>query len=163
MLFAKLNELSILPELHPSLLLYVTSLFLAGDLPMWLSHGFKFLLSLWNPPPDPSAFEQSSLSFALKLHLCLSDTGWAGWKLIGLPLVFRSTVRPDLRLVDNHREEFLAALKRGRKLGPSADVDPVLLSEVTYSHATRRHRQQMRCGESADSFCVLIRYSRFSD
>jgi len=138
MLFAKLNELSILPELHPSLLLYVTSLFLAGDLPMWLSHGFKFLLSLWNPPPDPSAFEQSSLSFALKLHLCLSDTGWAGWKLIGLPLVFRSTVRPDLRLVDNHREEFLAALKRGRKLGPSADVDPVLLSEVTQLEGTDR-------------------------
>lgn len=138
MLFAKLNELSILPELHPSLLLYVTSLFLAGDLPMWLSHGFKFLLSLWNPPPDPSAFEQSSLSFALKLHLCLSDTGWAGWKLIGLPLVFRSTVRPDLRLVDNHREEFLAVLKRGRKLGPSADVDPVLLSEVTQLEGTDR-------------------------
>jgi U3 small nucleolar RNA-associated protein 20 len=127
-LFAGLDALPILPELQSSLLLYITSLFLAGDMSMWLGHGLKFLQTLWKPPSDPSAFEKSSLSFALKLHLCLADAGWAGWKLIGLPLVFRSTVKPDLQLMDSHRRElisFVAALKRGRKLVPSADVDPV--------------------------------------
>jgi U3 small nucleolar RNA-associated protein 20 len=94
---------------------------------MWLDHGFKFLQNLWSPPSD-SSFNQSSLSFALNLHLCLADAGWAGWKLIGLPLVLRSTIKPGLQLMDSQGGElihFVAALKRGRKLGPSSDIDPV--------------------------------------
>ena len=96
---------------------------------MWLSHGVKYLQSLWNPAAG--SFHQSSLSFALKLHLCLADAGWAGWKLIGLPVVFRSTIKPELGLIDGHRRElisFVAALKRGRKMGP--EVDPIWRRKV---------------------------------
>ena len=95
---------------------------------MWLSHGFKFLQSLWSPPSGSSGFERSLLSFALKLHLCLAEAGWAGWKLIGLPLVFRLSIKSDLQLIDNNRGElvsFAAALKRGRKLGTSVDIDTI--------------------------------------
>lgn len=95
---------------------------------MWLGHGLKFLQNLWNPLPDSSAFEPSSLSFALKLQLCLSEAGWAGWKPIGLPLVFRSTIKPELQLIDCHGGElisFIAALKRGRKLGSCTEIDLV--------------------------------------
>lgn len=62
---------------------------------MWLGHGLEFLQGLWTRPSDSVTFERSPLSFALKLHLCLADAGWAGWKPVGLPLILRSTIKPD--------------------------------------------------------------------
>ena len=100
---------------------------------MWLSHGVKHLQSLWYPAAGSSTFQQSSLFFALKLHLCLADAGWAGWKLIGLPVVLRSTIKPELRLIDDHRCElisFVAALKRGRKMGP--EIDPIWKKKIEH-------------------------------
>lgn len=156
-LFAELNTLSIQPELHSSLLLYITSLFLAGDMSMWLGHGLKFLQDLWIPPPDSSAFEKSSLSFALKLHLCLSEAGWAGWKLIGLPLVIRSTIKPEMQLIDGHGGEllsFIAALKKGRKLGPCTEIDLVWRRkiEVVVLGCLKSHNWK---AESASDVCCI--------
>ncbi|KAF8957355.1 armadillo-type protein [Flammula alnicola] len=120
-LFADLNTLPILAQLHTSLLRYATSLFVAG---------LKFLQRTWNPlsPASDSSvpFPQTQLSFTLKFHLCLADAGWGGWKLIALPVLFKSTLKPELKLMEFEQRRlisFLSALTRGKKLGNVGELD----------------------------------------
>lgn len=133
-LYAGLDTLSILPELHTPLLRYTTSLFLAGDMPLWLGLGLKFLRRIWNIPSDlQKEFTQTVSSFTMKFHLCLADTGWSGWKLVALPLIFKFTSWPELRLMERHQKElitFLSALKKGRKLGSPTEVDLVWKKKI---------------------------------
>jgi hypothetical protein len=69
----------------------------------------------------------------MKLHLCLADAGWSGWKLVALPLIFKFTSWPELRLMERHQKEliaFLSALKRGRKLGSPTEADLVWKKKI---------------------------------
>jgi len=129
-LFVELNNLPVTSQLYTSIILYTTSLFAASEMPHWIGPGLKFLQNLWNTSPPPSEstpFAQTRLSFALKTYLCLGDTSWGGWKMIALPLVFKSTMKPEIGLIEHPREliAFLAALKRGKKLGLPGEVDVV--------------------------------------
>ncbi len=103
-------------------------------MPLWLGLGLNFLRRIWNIPSDlQKKFTQTVSSFTMKLHLCLADAGWSGWKLVALPLVFKFTTLPELRLMERHRKEliaFLSVLKRGRKLGSPTDVDFVWKKKI---------------------------------
>ncbi|KAF9479084.1 hypothetical protein BDN70DRAFT_879151 [Pholiota conissans] len=119
-LFSELNALPILPQLHTSLLRYSLSVFMAGEMSLWLGPGLKFLQRLWTPDP-------TQLAFTLKFHLCLSDAGWGGWKLIAAPVFFKATIKPELGLMkedqQRHLLSFLAELMRASKLGNVAELD----------------------------------------
>lgn len=120
----------------------------------WLGPGLKFLQVIWNKPPNPSLpFDQSSLSFALKLHLCLADSGWGGWKLIALPLVIRSTIKAELRLMDLYQKRtitFLAALWARRKLRPPEEIDIVWSKKVEFIVLTRLVSGEWKTGVPED-------------
>lgn len=127
-LYTDLAALPVTAPLHTTLLRYVTSLFFAGEMSLWLGPGLKYLQRSWTLPPSTAddAFSGTPLSFALKLHLCLADVNWGGWKLIALPVLIKSTAKPDLGLVDREQRRliaFLAALVRGGKLGTPAELD----------------------------------------
>ncbi|CAA7260357.1 unnamed protein product [Cyclocybe aegerita] len=121
-LFADLNSLAIIPVLYSSILRFATSLYLTSEMPLWLGPGLKFLQSTWN--------SQISTSFALKLNLCLADSGWSGWKLIAQPLVMKAIVKADLCLLDRELVGFLGALRRAKKLGAPAEVDVVWKKKI---------------------------------
>ncbi|KAF9524996.1 armadillo-type protein [Crepidotus variabilis] len=133
-LFSELPGIKLPLELHRPLLLFITSLYLAGEMPLWIGPGLKFLQNSWNQHPSAmEPFTQTSLSFTLKLHLCLADANWGGWKMIALPIVLRSTIRPETGLTDRYQQElisFLAALKREKKLGASGEADVVWKKKI---------------------------------
>lgn len=127
-LYTDLATLPVTASLHTTLLRYVTSLFFAGEMSLWLGPGLKYLQRSWTLSPSTvnEAFSQTPVSFALKLHLCLADVNWGGWKLIALPVLIKSTAKPDLGLLNREQRRliaFLAALMRGGKLGTPAEVD----------------------------------------
>ncbi|KDR69878.1 hypothetical protein GALMADRAFT_255731 [Galerina marginata CBS 339.88] len=140
-LFSDLNHLPILGGAHPALLRYVTGLFIAADMSLWLGPGLKFLQRTWTSPPNPTAsgsvenlpFTQTQLSFTLKLHLCLADAGWGGWKLVAIPVLLKSMVKPELGLIDREQRRFvafLAALQRGKKIGGPGELDMVWRKKI---------------------------------
>jgi hypothetical protein len=130
-LFAELGALPIVPELHSPLLRYALSVFMAGEMSLWLGPGLKFLQHLWNDfaptQPQPQPQTQTRLAFTLKFHLCLAEAGWGGWKLIAAPVLFRATVKPEVGLVQGDGQRrlvgFLAALMRADKLGNVAELE----------------------------------------
>lgn len=105
-------------------------------------------------------FTQTSLSFTLKLHLCLADANWGGWKMIALPIVLRSTIRPETGLTDRYQRElisFLAALKREKKLGASGEADVVWKKKIESVVLGRLKFSVLSTGSSEEM--VSISYS----
>jgi len=98
---------------------------------MWVGPGLKFLERTWDVSSstlmsdDEPATRRSQLHFALKLNGCLAHSGWGGWRMVAIPLLSKSVVKPDIL----EREpklllDFLAKLKRGKKINP-AEMDAV--------------------------------------
>lgn len=88
---------------------------------MWLGPGLKFLQRTWRwnsaATEDESMSLQELVTFTLKFNGCLASSNWGGWKLVALPLLYRSVLKPDFDskvLLD-----FLARLKRVGKVGGS--------------------------------------------
>ena len=117
-LFSELGALQIIPQMHTVLLRYTLPLLMAGDMSLWLGPGLKFLQRIWN---------RAHIEFTLKLHLCLADAGWHGWKLVAVPVLFKSTLKPEIGLLEEAQHRvlvgFLATLMRGQKLGSVAELD----------------------------------------
>ena len=60
-------------------------------------------------------------TFTLKFNGCLASSNWGGWKLVALPLLYRSVLKPD---VDSKvLLDFLARLKRMGKVGGSGEKE----------------------------------------
>ncbi|PPQ91255.1 hypothetical protein CVT25_006372 [Psilocybe cyanescens] len=136
MLFSQLSHLPILPEMHTTLLRYLTPLFFAGDMSLWLGPGLKFLQHVWSPTAVEGTansqeivpFTETQLSFTLKFNLCLADAGWGGWKLVASPVLLKSMTKTELGLIDKEQRRliaFLAALQREKKLAAPGDLDLV--------------------------------------
>ena len=126
LLFAQLDALPLtIPDLHRTLLRYVTALFLAADMSMWLGPGLKFLQRTWRWNSATAEHEESmspqeleiSMTFTLKFNGCLASSNWGGWRLVALPLLYRSILKPDMdsKVLLN----FLARLRRVGKVGGS--------------------------------------------
>ena len=126
LLFAQLDALPLtIPDLHRTLLRYVTALFLAADMSMWLGPGLKFLQRTWRWNSATAKHEESmspqelaiSMTFTLKFNGCLASSNWGGWRLVALPLLYRSILKPDMdsKVLLN----FLARLRRVGKVGGS--------------------------------------------
>lgn len=165
-LFAQLNDLPIFPEIHTTLLRYLTALFHAGEMSLWLGPGLKFLQRLWSLPATDQAgdshqkspFTQTQLSFTLKFNLCLADSGWGGWKLIATPVLLKSTIKPELGLVDKERRRlvaFLAALQRGKKLGAPADLDLAWRRKIEVIVLSRFSEGSWKEGPSEDTVIIF--------
>lgn len=128
-LFAEINNLPIVPALHPALLKFASPIFTASEMPLWAGPGLKFLQRAWGVHTD-TRDDSTSLAFALKVHGCLAELGWGGWKLVGLPLVLKMCVVPRV-LEEEPRAVLglLAALRRGKKLS-AGDTDLVWRTKV---------------------------------
>jgi U3 small nucleolar RNA-associated protein 20 len=157
-LYADLAALPIIACLHTSLLRYITSLLFAGEMSLWLGPGLKYLQRSWTLPPSTTneEFSQTPLSFALKLHLCLADVNWGGWKLIALPVLIKSTVKPDLGLLDREQRQlvaFLAALARGNKIDTPAELDASWKKKVETVVVTRLTSAAWKEGSADEAVC----------
>ena len=61
------------------------------------------------------------VTFSLKFNGCLASSNWGGWKLVALPLLYRSALKPE---VDSKvLLDFLARLKRTGKVGDSGEKE----------------------------------------
>jgi len=136
-LFSNLTDLPIYPNSHTQLLRYVTAVYIAGDMSLWLGPGLKFLQRIWATPTssldEQSPFAQTQLSFTLKLHLCLADAGWGGWKLVAMPVLLKSLTKPEFGLMTHNQKHFiafLAGLQKGSSLGSANDVDIVWRTKI---------------------------------
>ena len=104
---------------------YVTALFVAADISMWLGPGLKFLQRTWrwnSATAEQEPMESAgSVAFTLKFNGCLASSNWGGWKLVALPLLYRSVLKPD---VDSKvLLDFLARLKRLGRVGGSGEKE----------------------------------------
>ncbi|KAF8805205.1 hypothetical protein BYT27DRAFT_7105392 [Phlegmacium glaucopus] len=123
LLFAQLDALPLtIPDLHRALLRYVTALFVAADMSMWLGPGLKFLQRTWRwnsaaAEDEPMSPQELAVlvTFTLKFNGCLASSNWGGWKLVALPLLYRSVLKADVDL--KILLDFLARLKRVGKVG----------------------------------------------
>lgn len=59
------------------------------------------------------------VTFTLKFNGCLASSNWDGWKLIALPLLYRSVLKPEID--PKVLLAFLARLRRVGKVGGSGD------------------------------------------
>ncbi|KAF8991462.1 armadillo-type protein [Cyathus striatus] len=117
-LYTTLPSLPIQSSLHLSLLKFTTALYTASEMSHWLGPGLKFLQRCW-------AESQQDISFVLKLHGCLADLGWGGWRLIAMPQVLKATVKPEVLEKEPKKTlAFLASLKRSKRI-ELKDVDVV--------------------------------------
>lgn len=147
--------------MHTTLLRYLTALFFAGDMSLWLGPGLKFLQRVWSPTAiegttdsqEQVPFTQTRLSFTLKFNLCLADAGWGGWKLVASPVLMKSVIKPELGLVDKEQRRliaFLAALQREKKLAAPSDVDLVLRRKIESTVLERLANEKWKHGTSDD-------------
>ena len=97
-----------------------------------------------------------SVTFTLKFNGCLASSNWGGWKLVALPLLYRSVLKPDVDpkiLLD-----FLARLKRVGKVGSDEkgkEADGVWMKVEGYAVA-RLTDMQEKCGREMDDSWVSI-------
>ncbi|KAH9485782.1 U3 small nucleolar RNA-associated protein 20 [Psilocybe cubensis] len=166
LLFSQLNHLPIIPDIHTTLLRYLTALFFAGDMSLWLGPGLKFLQRIWSTTAiegtDDShthvPFTQTQISFTLKFNLCLADAGWGGWKLIASPVLMKSVIKPELCLIDKEQRRliaFLAALQRDKKLGAPSDIDVVWRRKIEGMVLDRLSTNEWKQGSSDDMVTEL--------
>ena len=70
------------------------------------------------------------VTFTLKFNGCLASSNWGGWKLVALPLLYRSILKPEVDskvLVD-----FLARLRRAGKVGSNVGKEKEKEAEVVW-------------------------------
>ncbi|RXW23686.1 hypothetical protein EST38_g2153 [Candolleomyces aberdarensis] len=130
--FSELEAQKISPNIQASLLPFATSLFMASEMALWLSHGMKFLQRAWGliERPSQDADDDVCVEFALRLNGSLAELGWGGWKLIALPLVLKMSIKPNL--LEKHTTKlfaFLAVLRKSKKIS-SNEVDLVWRTKV---------------------------------
>ncbi|PPR05452.1 hypothetical protein CVT24_008221 [Panaeolus cyanescens] len=160
-LFSQLNSLPVAKELHAAMLLFCTSLLIAGEMSLWLGPGLKFLQQLWagtlTSAITAEEFSTHPLAFTLKLNLCLSDSGWGGWKMVALPLVMRSTLRSDAGLAQYAPRQllaFAASLKREKNITPS-DSDTVWRTKLETLAMERLQGGKWKEGNTVDALGEL--------
>jgi U3 small nucleolar RNA-associated protein 20 len=97
------------------------------------------------------------VTFTLKFNGCLASSNWGGWKLVALPLLYRSVLKQDMdskTLLD-----FLARLKRVGKVGGSGEkekeVEGVWKKVEEYAVA-RLTALMEKCGQEMDDSWVNI-------
>ncbi|KAK7469217.1 U3 snoRNP protein [Stygiomarasmius scandens] len=103
-----------------ALLKFSSSLLMAGDMAIWMSHGRHCLSRLW----DVGA--EAMMPLNLQLHGVLAELGWGGWKMIALPGLLKRTGK----LLEYESQEtirLLASLCRESKLG---DLDLICKKKV---------------------------------
>ena len=117
-----------IPYLHGTLLRFITALFVAADTSMWLGPGLKFLQRTWRwnsatTEHEPMSLRESAgiVTFALKFNGCLASSNWGGWKLVALPLLYRSVLKPDMD--SKVLLHFLARVKRLGKVGGGGEKE----------------------------------------
>ena len=166
LLFAQLDALPLtISDLHRTLLRYVTALFVAADMSMWLGPGLKFLQRTWRSCSATTDYEPQEsavlVTFTLKFNGCLASSNWGGWKLVALPLLYRSVLKQD---VDSKTLlDFLARLKRVGKVGGSGekekekekDAEGVWKKVEEYAVA-RLTALKEKCGQEMDDSWVSI-------
>ena len=166
LLFAQLDVLPLaISDLHRTLLRYVTALFLAADMSMWLGPGLRFLQRTWrwnSTTMEPQSMSPQELAvfatFTLKFNGCLASSNWAGWKLIALPRLYQSILKLDVDfrvLLD-----FLARLKRVGKVGGNGgekekEAEGVWKKVEEYAVA-RLTALKEKCGREIDDSLVSI-------
>jgi len=104
---------------------------------MWVGPGLKFLQRTWDVSTSSTLMSddgpntrRSQLHFALKLNGCLADSGWGGWRMVAIPLLSKSVVKPDiLEKEPKLLLDFLAKLKRGKNINP-AEMDVVWRTRI---------------------------------
>lgn len=162
LLFAQLDALPLtIPDLHRTLLRYVTALFVAADMPMWLGPGLKFLQRTWRWNSGTAEEELMSpqelkvlVTFTLKFNGCLAASNWGGWKLVALPLLYRSVLKPD---VDSKvLLEFLARLKRVGKIGVEKEKAEGVWKKVEEYAVVRLTALKEKCGQEMEDSWVSI-------
>ncbi|KAF8901183.1 armadillo-type protein, partial [Gymnopilus junonius] len=163
-LFSDLDNLPVLPGTHAALLRYITSLFIAGEMSLWLGPGLKFFRRTWTFTPSTttttpalpqSNFTDTPLSFTLKLHLCLADAGFGGWKFVALPVLFKSVMKPELGLIESERRRLLAGKKLGGGVGGAGDLDIVLRNKIEGLVLGRFGDESWKEGTSDDAVAEL--------
>lgn len=161
-LFSQLQVLPVVKELHSAMLLFCTSLLMAGEMSLWLGPALKFLQQSWagsvSSPVTAEEFSTHPLAFTLKLHLCLSDSGWGGWKMVALPLVMRSTLRSDAGLAQYAPRQllaFAASLKREKNITP-ADSDTVWRTKLETLAMERLQGGKWKDGNAVDAVSPLV-------
>ncbi|EGO26080.1 hypothetical protein SERLADRAFT_367707 [Serpula lacrymans var. lacrymans S7.9] len=107
------SELATLPlshTIHPPLLTFATSILLAGDMSLSTGTGRAFLLRSLEAP-----------SLGIRLCGILSELGWGGWKLVGLPAVLKATPA----LLEHEPKLTIRLFTSLKKQGKISDVDVV--------------------------------------
>ena len=162
LLFSQLEALPLtISDLHRALLRYVTALFVAADMSMWLGPGLKFLQRTWKSYSATTEHEPQELAvlvtFTLKFNGCLASSNWGGWKLVALPLLYRSVLKPD---VDSKTLlDFLARLKRVGKVGGCGEMEKEaegVWKKVEGYAVERLMALKEKCGREIDDASVGI-------
>jgi U3 small nucleolar RNA-associated protein 20 len=97
------------------------------------------------------------VTFALKFNGCLASSNWGGWKLVALPLLYRSVLKPEVDskvLVD-----FLARLKKLGKIGGSGEKGKEgegMWTKVEGYAVARLTDLKEKCGREMDDSLVSI-------
>ena len=97
------------------------------------------------------------VTFALKFNGCLASSNWGGWKLVALPLLYRSVLKPE---VDSEVLLcFLARLKRVGKVGGSGEKEKEaegVWKKVEGHAVARLTALKEKCGREMDDSLVSV-------
>ena len=97
------------------------------------------------------------VTFTLKFNGCLASSNWGGWKLVALPLLYRSILKPE---VDSKvLLDFLARLKRVGKVGGSGEKEKEaegMWKKVEGYAVARLKALKVKCGREMDDSLVSI-------
>ena len=97
------------------------------------------------------------VTFALKFNGCLASSNWGGWKLVALPLLYRSVLKPE---VDSKvLLDFLARLKKVEKVGGSGEKEKEaegMWKKVEGYAVARLTVLKEKCGREMDDSLVSV-------
>lgn len=97
------------------------------------------------------------VTFSLKFNGCLASSNWGGWKLVALPLLYRSVLKPE---VDSKvLLDFLARLKRVGKIGGNGEKEKEaegMWKKVEVYAVARLTDLKEKCGREMDDALVSI-------
>ena len=97
------------------------------------------------------------VTFALKFNGCLASSNWGGWKLVALPLLYRSVLKPE---VDSKvLLDFLARLKKVEKVGCSGEKEKEaegMWKKVEGYAVARLTTLKEKCGREMDDSLVSV-------